>query len=326
MHPRSRCARLSRLAVGVALLAAALASHAQDYPTRAIALVVPFPAGSPTDAMAREIGADLRATLGQPVVVENRPGASSLTGTQYVARAAPDGYTLLLMTTSHLINAQLQPKPGYDPFDSFVPVTELIKSPVVFVVRSTLPATNMAQFANYARGRSVSYATWGIGSNTDIYGAMISDAIKAGLLRVPYKGEAPLANDLLGGQVDSAMMTVGMYKAQSKTGKLRALAVNGPKRLDAFPELPTLLESGVPGPSVAGFAGILVPAGTPAAIADKLATHIQQYIQKPEVAARWNEQWGFQVSPVHRAAFGELMRKDAVRWSEAIKSAGIKLD
>ena len=326
MQPQFRPARFLRLAVCAVALAAGLAAHAQDYPTRPIALVVPFPAGSPTDAMAREIGADLRTAFGQAVVVENRPGASSLTGTQYVARAAPDGYTLLLMTTSHLINPQLQPKPGYDPFESFVPVTELIKSPVVFVARASLPVTNMAQFANYAKGRSVSYATWGIGSNTDIYGAMISDAIKTQLLRVPYKGEAPVTNDLLGGQVDTAMMTVGMYKAQSKTGMLRALAVNGPKRLAAFPELPTLLESGVPGPSVLGFAGILAPAGTPPAIADKLAARIQQYIQQPEVAARWNELWGFQVSAVQRAAFGELLRKDAVRWSEGIKSADIKLD
>ena len=326
MPLRPRFTARLRLAVAAATLAAMSASHAQDYPTRPITLVVPFPAGSPVDAMAREIGVDLRATLGQPVVVDNRPGASSLTGTQYVARAAPDGYTLLLMTTSHLINAQLQPKPGYDPFDSFVPVTELIKSPVVFVVRSGLPVTNMAELATHAKGHPLSFATWGIGSNTDIYGAMISEAIGADLLRVPYKGEAPLANDLLGGQVDSAMMTVGMYKAHAKGGALRALAVNGPQRLAAFPEMPTLLESGVPGPSVLGFAGVLVPAGTPTPIADKLAAHIQQHLQKPEVKARWNALWGFQVSAVQRDAFGALMRKDAVRWSAAIQSAHIKLE
>ncbi|KQP36340.1 hypothetical protein ASF44_17475 [Pseudorhodoferax sp. Leaf274] len=313
-------------AVAAATLMAVPGAQAQDYPTRPITLVVPFPAGSPVDAMAREIGVDLRTTLGQPVVVDNRPGASSLTGTQYVARAAPDGYTLLLMTTSHLINAQLQPKPGYDPFDSFVPVTELIKSPVVLVVRSGLPVANMAQLAAYAKTHPMSFATWGIGSNTDIYGAMISEAIGADLLRVPYKGESPLANDLLGGQVDSAMMTVGMYKAHAKGGALRALAVNGPQRLSAFPELPTLPESGVPGPSVLGFAGILVPAGTPAPIADKLAAHIQRHLQKPDVKARWNELWGFQVSSVQRDAFGALMRKDAARWSAAIQAAHIKLD
>lgn len=326
MPTSSHTTALLGAVVAAATLATALPSHAQDYPTRPITLVVPFPAGSPVDAMAREIGVDLRAALGQPVVVDNRPGASSLTGTQYVARATPDGYTVLLMTTSHLINAQLQPKPGYDPFSSFVPVTEIIKSPVVFVVRSGLPMTNMAQLSAYGKSHPLSFATWGIGSNTDIYGAMISDAIGVDLLRVPYKGESPLANDLLGGQVDTAMMTVGMYKAHAKGGALRALAVNGPQRLPAFPELPTLLESGVPGPSVLGFAGVLVPAGTPLAIADKLAAHIQQHIQKPDVKARWNEMWGFQVSSTQRGAFGELLRKDAVRWSAAIKSANIKLE
>lgn len=308
------------------LLAGAGAGARAQVAAGNLTLVVPFPPGGIVDAMVRQIGEAIAPQLGQTVLADNRPGAATLLGTQYVGRAAPDGRTLLVTTTAHLINALANPKAGYDPLNDFVPVVHLINSPALWVAGAAAPGKDARELLQHFATRSgeLSVGTWGVASSTDIYAAMIEDATKVQLTRIPYKGEAPALNDTLAGVVATSFVTIGAYRAQAATGKLKPLAVTGPRRSPVLPDVPTFAEIGVPGPVVKGFVGILAPKGTPSPVVQRVAQAVQAVLGRTETARRYESQWGFEVVAAGAEALSATMRADLPRWERAIKSFNIR--
>jgi tripartite-type tricarboxylate transporter receptor subunit TctC len=311
--------------LGAAAMATQLAApaFATTFPRGPITLVVPFPTGGTVDAMARELALSMTSALGQPVVVDNRPGAAALVATQQVARAAPDGQTLLLVTTAYSINALARPKPGYDPFRSFVPVAHLVNGSAVWVASAEAPAKDARELLQRYRSRpgELSVGTWGPASSTDIYAAMIAHATGVDLMRVPYKGEAPALVDTLGGTLTSSFITVGSLQAHA--GKLKPLAITGPARNALLPSLPTFSEIGVPGPDVSGYVGIVAPAGVPDDIVDRLSAVLLAGLRQSTLARKIESDWGFQMVAAGSRDFASTLRSDMPRWESAIRAFNI---
>lgn len=322
---------IRRLLLG-AMCTLAACSHlawAQDFPNRPVKLVVPFPAGGSVDAMARMIAESAGKSLGQPVVVENRPGASTLLATQYVSQAAPDGHTLMITTTALVINALVYPKANYDPVKSFAPVAHLVNGAGLWVANAGAPgggdAVKLLQHFQ-SRPGELSVGTWGPASNTDIYAAMIQDATKVQLNRIYYKGEAPTLQDTLSGTLITSFITIGSYKAHEAGGKLRPLALTGPARSPALPDVPTFNEIGIPGPAVSGYVGILAPAGTPPAAIEKLSSAIRQALRQPELARKIETDWAFEMVNAGPKDFAAALSKDIPRWERTIKAFQIRAE
>lgn len=327
-------ARTGRLFIqcGVAvfyLILMASSAHAADFPTRAITIVVPAPAGGPTDTLARMLADDMRKAWGQAVVIDNRPGASGMIATRYVASAPADGYTLLMTLTNHLTNPVLNPNAGYDPIKEFTPISLLVNAGAVLAFNPALPIKDWNDFVRYARARpgGVNLGNVGVGSSTHFYTAMIADGTKLKINSIPYKGEAQMVPDLLAGTLDFGLISIGPFLGMAKAGKLRGVAVTLPQRSAAVPELPTFIELGVPGPgSVRGWFGMLAPAGVPTEIANKLSQQIQRFLQQPEVRARLISDWAFNPVGSKSEEFAAILKDEYVEWAKAAKTFGIKLE
>ena len=321
---------LASLAGGALSAVLPLRTLAQStaYPRKPITLVVPFPPGGTVDAMSRQVAEAVGVKLGQPVVVENRPGAATLLATQQVARAPADGYTLLITTTALAINAVAHPKPNYDPLSSFVPVAHMINTPALWIGRTALPGKDVREVLNAYRAQpgKLSVGTWGPASSVDIYAAMIQDTSKVQLTRVPYKGEAPAMMDVMSGTIDTAFVTVANYRAQVTSGRIRPLAVCGPQRHPLVPDVPTFAEVGIPGPSLAGYVGIVAPAGTPQAIVDRFATAVQEVMRTPQFAKRVESDWAFQLVAAGPADFGKTIARDLPRWERTVRDFHIRME
>lgn len=266
--------------VAMSLLAVAGSAHAA-YPDRPIKMIVPFPPGGGTDVVARVVSKRLAEVLGQAVVVENRPGASTVIGADAVARAEPDGYTLLMTgSTTYSILPALKKNLSYDPQTSFAPIAVLALAPVVLVTRSDLGVADLPALAKYARERAdkgkVSYGTFGAGSAPHLAGLMMSQALKADMLDVPYKGSAQMVTALIGGEIDMGVDTAASASPQVAAGKIKALAVTGAKRVPSLPGVPTFAEAGYPSVDFLGWYGMAAPAGTPQAIIDTLGRAVEK--------------------------------------------------
>ena len=317
----------SAFAVAIApALAFCGAGLATEFPTRPITFVVPAPPGGPTDILARMFAEDLRQAWGQPVVIDNRPGAGGLIATQFVQKAPGDGYTLLLAFTSHLTNPALNPKAGYDPVKDFTPITLLANGGAVLAFNPALPIKTWQDFLRYARERGgVNIGHSGAGTSTHIYTGMIADATGIPVNAIPYKGEAPLQTELIGGGLEFGLLSIGPYVRLAQAGKLRAVTTT--IRTPLLPDMPSFADVGVPGPGkVRGWFGVLAPAGVPDAIAQKLSRQIQQHVLRPEVQARLITEWAFVPVGSSPEDFASNLRSEYAEWQNAIRSQGIKLD
>jgi tripartite-type tricarboxylate transporter receptor subunit TctC len=318
---------MRRLAVLCALVAAAAAAHAQQWPSKAIRVVVNFPPGGAADQIARGVAPPLGEALGQPVVVENRPGANGNIGAEAVAKSAPDGYTLLMSSGGAFsVNPHLYTRLPFDPLKDLVPVAAAARILVFLVVKPDLPVKSVEEFVALARaspGR-LSYGSPGSGSSPHIAGEMFKRAAKVDVVHVPYKGAAPALTDLLGGQLDF-MFDPGIGLGHVRAGKLRLLAVGSPKRSPLFPDAPTVAEAGMAGFDADSWFGFYAPAGVPADILGRLNRELNRALQTPPVRDRILAIGGEPVA-MSAAEFAEVQRKDRERFGVVVREAGIRLD
>jgi tripartite-type tricarboxylate transporter receptor subunit TctC len=292
-----------------------------------VRLIVPFPAGGPADALGRVLADQLNKIWGQPVVVENRGGAGGNLGAEVVARAAPDGYTLLLNASSHVINASLYEKVPYDPIKDFSPVSEVASYMLVLVVHPSVPATSVKEFVAFAKSKpdGLSVANAGLGTPTHLAAVLFAQAAEANLIHVPYRGAAPASTDLIAGQVPAMFNNPVNAVPQVRANTLRALAVTGSKRLLLLPDLPTVAESGYPGFETRTWYGVFGPAGLPADIVRKLHADMERILRMPEIANSLVAQgWDITVSPPDQ--FSRVLQSEYDRWSAVVKRAGIKVN
>lgn len=304
------------------------AAFAQDFPVRPVKIVVPAAAGGPTHITAQLLADKMQASLGQPVIVEPKPGAGNNLGAEFVARSAPDGYTLLFATTgTHSINQTLFKKLPFDPINDFAPVSLVVQYPLMLVVNNDLPVHSVKELIEYAKKNpgKLNRASGGMGTSMHLSGELFVRQANIDAPHIPYKGSAPALNDLMGGHVqlmfDSMISTMPLVEG----GKVRALAVTGKKRSPAVPNIPTLAESGLPDYEATGWTGIVAPAGTPPAVITKLNASIVQAIKSPDIQQAFAKQAAEPVgsTPEEFAAF---IRKETDKWGKTIRAAGISAE
>lgn len=319
---------IQRAMVGALLLGASLLAAAQDYPSRPVYIIVPFPAGGPADLLPRMIGEKLSQKWGQSVVVENKPGASGNIGMAFVAQAPADGYTLALAPTGNLtVNQTLFKNLPFDTARDFQPVTLLANVPNVLVVNPSVPARTFQEFMAYAKANpgKLNFASPGPGSGAHLAGELLKLDAGIKMVHVPYKGIAPAVNDLLGGQVQLMFSGVSAILQHVKTGKLRALAIAGPHRLAALPGVPTIAESGYPGFDVTSWYGIVARTGTPPAVIQKLHDDMVAALKDPDVVKKMD---GLGLEPVGDTPqeFQGVIDSESTKWGDIVRRANIHLE
>ena len=316
---------LKLAAVTVLLMATA---HAQTYPTKPIRLIVPFPPGGPADAIARPLAQKLSETLGQTVVVENRPGATGTIGASLVAKAPPDGYTLLLGTSNELtMSPGLYEKLPYNSSEDFTPLTPVIVFPNILVTHPTLPPKNVAEFDALARARpgAISFATSGAGGTNHLTGELFRAVTKIKINFVPYKGGGPAVIDLMGGHVEAMFATMPSAITYVQNRKLKALLVTDQKRWKIAPDVPSAREAGMPSVNVITWNGVLGPAGLPAAIRTRLHTEIVTVANTQDMKERMAAQ-AADIATTSTEEFAATLKRDFAQWVKVIRGAGIRIN
>ncbi len=308
------------------LLAFTAAAAAQDYPNRPVRLIIPFPPGGINDTVGRLVATQLSTRLGKQVVVDNRAGAGGTVGTDLAANAPKDGYTLLVISLAHAVNPWLYKLP-YDPIKAFAPIAIVASAPNVIVVHPSLPVHSVTDLITLAKEKpgQLQYASAGVGSFMHLGGELFK--LKAGvdLLNVPFKGAGPAMIDIVGGHTKVAFATTLTAPPYVRQGKLRALGIGAAKRNASLPEVPTVSEAGVPGYEVANWIGIVAPAGTPAAIVEKLSREIAAIQDLPEVQKQFANE-GADVIRMSPDAFGAFMQSEMAKWERVVKEGGIKAE
>jgi tripartite-type tricarboxylate transporter receptor subunit TctC len=325
---KSLLLKLIRGVAAGAMALAAVSAHAQSYPDKPVSLVVGFSAGGSADILARLMAQHLSESLGQQFIVENKPGAGGTIATASVAGAAPDGYTLLLVTSGHAGSGALYSKLSYDPIKSFAPVAKVGATPVVIVVPASSPYHSLDDVISAARKApgKLNYAAGGGGATvTSLAAEYLKSDGKIDMLQIPYKGSGPALTGLLGGEVDLAFDIPSSALPHIKAGKLRALAVTSSTRSSVLPEVPTVAEQGVPGFDVLGWFGVLAPAGTPAAVITRLNRQLDAILHQPEVKTRLAA-LGVEPGGGSPGDFARLIAGDTKRAGDAIRRLGIKVD
>ena len=315
------------LAIACCPAPALAADSAASYPNRPIRIVVPFAAGGPSDVMARALAQKMTQEWGQPVIVDNRTGASGIIGADFVAKSAPDGYTLLQAQVGDAISVSLYSKLPYSFEKDFAPITLAGLTPFILVAHPSVPAKNVQEMIALARARpgSLSFGSSGAGTASHLSGELLKSMAGIDILLVPYKGQSAATTDLLGGQVAMMFNNPITSLAHVKSGKLRALAVSTAKRFSQLPEVPTVAESGLPGFDVGFWLGALAPAGTPQPVIDKLNTAMVKALRDPEVVERLTAM-GVEIVGNTPDEFGRIIRADIVKWGKVVKDSGAKAD
>jgi tripartite-type tricarboxylate transporter receptor subunit TctC len=310
----------------VALLAAG-ASHAQDYPNRTIRFIVSFGAGGPTDVFTRAIAEELRKAFNQPYVLDNRPGAGTIIGTSEAAKAAPDGYTLLMVSATQTTVETLSPNKPYKLMRDFVPVAALLNSELVMVVHPSVPANNLQEFIALAKAKpgSLNYASSGIGSNYHMAGELVKNLAGIDIVHVPYKGSTGARNDIISGQVDMMFDSVPTMAPMIEAGLVKPLGTSGRARSPALPNVPTLAEAGIPGYEATIWLGVMAPVGTPPAIVDRLNAEIGKILARPDIRDAWRAQ-GANPMIMRPDEFGGYVQSEIERWAKVIHANRIKAD
>jgi tripartite-type tricarboxylate transporter receptor subunit TctC len=311
------------LLASVLAATAPLAANAQTYPSKQIELIVPFVAGGTTDNIARLIAQRFTESWGQTVIVSSRPGGGSVIGTAAVAKAPPDGHTLLVTTFAFAVNPALQKLP-YDAAKDFAPVTELASLPLMLVVHPSVPATNLQEFVAYAKASpaGLDYASSGAGTSTHLAGEMFRTMAGGNLVHVPFKGNAEVMNSLLGGHIKVYFSLVPTVLQHVKAGTLRALAVTTEKRLPYLPDVPTIAESGFPAYEISSWQGVFAPGGTRKDIVAKINGELVRMVNTPEVRQRMSQEGADPIASSPEE-FSARLASEFVKWSKVVKDAGL---
>lgn len=315
------------LALGLVATALTTSAAAQVYPGKPVKIIVPFAAGGPADNYARFIAQRLQDSLGQSFVVDNRPGAGSIIGTDIVAKAAPDGYTLLMMSNTHTVNETLIPAKPFQLMRDFVAVAPVNYSDLVLVANPALPASSLKDLVQQAKARpgKFNYASSGPGTPYHMAGELFKSMAGVYLVHIPYRGSSGARTDVIGGQVDVMFDAVTTMAEQIKAGKVKAIATTGRTRSDVLPDVPTMNEAGVPGYEATIWLGLMAPRGTPKAVVDRLNEAVSKIASQPEVRQLWVKQ-GAVPLVMTPEVFDSYIRDDITKWSRVIKTAGIKVD
>ncbi len=320
-----------RVFVSAVLAAASLGApatgSAQAWPSRPVHVVVPYPAGGPNDIIVRLVGKRLGEALGQPVVVENRPGAGGNIGTDSVAKSAPDGYTLVSVGPGALIINPLLGKVPYDTMRDFAPVTIMAVAPNALVAHPSFPAKTVAELIALAKAKpgAINYASGGSGSTPHLAAALFAAMAGVQLTHVPYKGTAPATADLIGGQVQVAFLGIPSVLPHVRSGKLRVLATTGKSRSPELPGVPTIDEAGVPGYELSPWYGLLAPAGTPGAVVTRLASEVTRIVRDPAMREQLSAQ-GAEPAGRTPEEFARTLRAETATWTKVVRDAGIRAD
>jgi tripartite-type tricarboxylate transporter receptor subunit TctC len=300
----------------------AQAQSADSYPAKGIKIIVPFPPGGLNDVVARAIGLRLTDRWKQPVIAENRPGGGTIIGTDAVAKAAPDGYTLLLTSLAHAINPTFFKELPYDPVKSFSPITLVGTSPFILVVRPDLPVKNLKEFIALAKAKpGLTYGSTGNGGSSHLMGEMLKSMAKIDIVHVPYKGMTPAVTDLIGGQIDFTFGSYSSVGQHIKSGRIKPIAVSSAKRLGLMPELPAIAEAGYPDYDANPWWGLVAPAGTPAPIIAALNAEVVRILKMPEVAGPMREE-GIDLAASTPAEYATHFEREVKRWGAIVRASG----
>jgi len=316
-----------RLALALLCALAALPAAAQSYPAKPVKIIVPYGAGGPADIYARFLGAKLAESLGQAFVVEDRPGGGAVIGTDAVAKSAPDGYTLLMMSNTHTVNETLIPKKPYDLMQDLAPITGVNYSDLLMVLHPSVPANNLKEFIALAKAKpkQLNYASSGPGTPYHMAGELFKMMAGVDIVHVPYKGSDGARTGILGGQVQMMIDAITTMAPNVRAGKLKAMGTTGKKRSSVLPEVPTIDEAGVPGYEAGIWLGLMAPAGTPHAVLERLNTEVNKIISAPEVREAWNKQGAVPMG-MSIEDFGKFMRAEIAKWAPVVKATGMKVD
>ena len=319
---------LGRLVLAIALACGLpAATHAQSWPSKPIRYIVPFPPGGATDILARSIADKLGPTLGQPVIVENRAGAAGNIGTELAAKAAPDGYTILMVTVAQSISETLYAKLGYNLMRDLAPVILVARVPNVMVVHPSVPARSVKEFIDYVKANpgKINFASSGSGTSIHMSGELFKLLSGVDIVHVPYKGSAAALTDLIGGQVSVMFDNLPPSMPHIRSGKLRPLAITTTTRYPTLPDLPTMVEAGVPGYESSSWFGIMVPTGTSKDVVARLNAEARKIMALPDVRERFDQQ-GAIASPGTPEDFGAFIRAEIAKWGKVVKASGAKVD
>lgn len=307
------------IAIGALLLATQ--ALAQTFPSHLVKIIVPFGAGGPADVTARLIGKVLQERFGQPFVVENRPGAGAVIGTADVAKAAPDGYTLLMMSNAQTANESLLPNRNYDLMRDFTAIAPVSTSDLVIVVHPSVPAKTLAEFIALARTQSgkLNYASSGQGTPYHMAGELFKSMTGTNIVHVPHRGSSEARNNIIGGQIEMMIDAITTMMPNIAAGQVRALATTGKARSSVLPDVPTVAEAGVPGYEATIWLGLMAPAGTPPAVIAMLNTAINDAVKRPEIVALWSNQGAAPIA-MTSSEFDTFLRGDILKWAAVVKA------
>jgi tripartite-type tricarboxylate transporter receptor subunit TctC len=319
--------RVLAAVTGALVTVTAPVAWSQAYPAKTVRIVVPFAAGGPADIYARFLGQRMQETLGQPFVVENRPGAGSIIGTEVVAKAPADGYTLLLMSNTHTVNESLIPKKPFALMKDFVGIAPVNYSDLLMVVHPSLPAKSVKEFIALARGnpRGLNYASSGNGTPYHMAGELFKAMAKIDVVHVPHKGSAEARTSVMSGQVEMMTDAITTMAPIAKSGRVRAIATTGAKRSQIMPDMPTVSEAGVAGYEATIWLGVMAPTGTPKAAVDSLNAEITKITSRADVRKTWQEQ-GAVAMTMNPAEFDRYLREDIEKWAKVVKLSGARPD
>jgi len=322
--------KVIRSALRFVLVAAVLGcatAAAQTYPAKPIRVIVPFGAGGPADIYARFLGQHMQGVLGQPFVVEDRPGAGSIIGTDLVAKSAPDGYTLLVMSNTHTVNESLIPKKPFALMKDFVPVAPINSSDLLLVVHPSLPAKSVKELVALAKSkpRGLNYASSGNGTPYHMAGELFKALAGVDIVHVPHKGSGEARTSTMSGQTEMMLDAITTMAPIAKAGKVRALGTTGLKRSTVMPEVPTIAEAGVKGYETTIWLGIMAPTGTPRAILERLNAEITKVANRPDVKKTWDSQGAVPMS-MSVSEFEKYLHADIAKWAKVVKISGAKAD
>jgi len=315
----------SLIALAVFCLASAAASVAQDYPSRPVKMIVPFGAGGPTDIFTRLLAEELRKALREPFVMENRPGAGTIIGSDAAAKSPPDGYTLLMVSATQTTTETLVPNKPYKLLRDFVPVASLLNSELVMVVHPSVPVNTVKEFITLAKSKpgALNYASSGVGSNYHMAGELFKNLTGTDILHVPYKGSSGARNDIISGQIEMMFDSVPSMAPIIQAGRVKALGTTGKVRSAILPDVPTLSEAGVPGYEATIWIGVMAPAGTPQPIVTLLSTEINKILGRADVREAWKKQ-GANTMVMTPEQFEGYVQSEIDKWAKVIQANGIK--
>src|SRR3989440_12047965 len=318
---------MPRAAAALALAVSAVCAWAQNYPTHPVKVVVPYAVGGSADVYGRVLAAKLSETMGEPFVIENRPGGGAVIGTDAVAKSAPDGYTILVMSNTHTVNETLIPKKPYDLMRDLAPISGINTQDLMLVAPASIKANNLREFIAAAKSQpgKLNYASSGPGTPYHMAGELFKHMADVDIVHVPHKGSDQARTAVLAGQVDMMFDAISTIVSHVRAGKLKALGTTGKTRSSVTPDIPTISEAGVPGYEATIWLGLMAPAATPKPTLERLSSEVRKVINAPDVKENWSKQGAVPMGMTPEE-FGKFLREDIAKWAKLVKDTGMKVD